>query len=175
MLRILFNSRSPVYKEPFGTLSPEQLCTLRVKIPIYCQTLVALCRLQREDGQTLRDVPLQKVESAPPYETWSCSFSLMNRVCTSTFSGSPPPRRPSPCCARGEQANMESGDRWQLSCVVDGAETPDWAKGAVIYQVFPDRFAKSGQCDLTGKLEPYTVHQQWTRRYPGSPPRRAWC
>ena len=104
-------------------------------------------RLQREDGQTLRDVPLQKVESAPPYETWSCSFSLDEpglyfyffRITTAqeTFS----------LLRQGEQANMESGDRWQLSCVVDGAVTPDWAKGAVIYQVFPDRFAKSGQCD----------------------------
>ena len=161
MLRILFNSRNPVYKEPFGTLSPEQLCTLRVKIPIYCQTQVALCRLQREDGQTLRDVPLQKVESAPPYETWSCSFSLDEPGLYFYFFRITTARETFSLLRQGEQANMESGDRWQLSCVVDGAETPDWAKGAVIYQVFPDRFAKSGQCGLTGKLEPYTVHQQW--------------
>ena len=39
--------------------------------------------------------------------------------------------------------------------------TPDWAKGALIYQVFPDRFYKSGDCDLSGKLEPYSVHRDW--------------
>ena len=57
---------------------------------------------------------------------------------------------------------MEAGDWWQLSCVPKEAHTPAWAQGAIIYQVFPDRFAKSGSCDLTGKLEPYTLHQNWT-------------
>ena len=43
----------------------------------------------------------------------------------------------------------------------EGITVPRWAKGAVIYQVFPDRFCKVGQPDLTGKLEPYTVHGDW--------------
>ena len=50
---------------------------------------------------------------------------------------------------------------WQISCIPADFTTPDWAKGAVIYQLFPDRFRKSGQCDLTGKLQPYTVHKYW--------------
>ena len=61
----------------------------------------------------------------------------------------------------GDDANMESGDPWQLSVVPADFHTPDWAKGATIYQVFPDRFHKSGRCDLTGKLEPYHVHYAW--------------
>ena len=56
---------------------------------------------------------------------------------------------------------MEAGDCWQLSCIPADFTTPDWAKGATIYQIFPDRFHKAGRCDLTGKLEPYTVHQDW--------------
>ena len=56
---------------------------------------------------------------------------------------------------------MEAGDLWQVSCVPADFHTPDWAKGALIYQVFPDRFYKSGECDLTGKLKPYTVHDSW--------------
>ena len=62
---------------------------------------------------------------------------------------------------QGDQTNMEAGDLWQLSCVPDNFNTPDWAKGAVIYQLFPDRFNKAGTVDLTGKLEPYTVHKYW--------------
>ena len=56
---------------------------------------------------------------------------------------------------------MEAGDLWQVSCVPADFHTPDWAKGATIYQIFPDRFHKSGDCDLTGKLTPYTVHKSW--------------
>jgi glycosidase len=56
---------------------------------------------------------------------------------------------------------MEAGDCWQVSCVPSDFVTPDWAKGAVIYQIFPDRFAKKGECDLSGKLTPYVCHQSW--------------
>lgn len=41
-------------------------------------------------------------------------------------------------------------------------ETPDWVRDAVFYQVFPDRFARSGRVDAPGPLEPWdappTVH-----------------
>ena len=42
--------------------------------------------------------------------------------------------------------------------IIPGFATPDWAKGAVMYQIFPDRFAKSGQADLHDKLQPYWIH-----------------
>ena len=56
---------------------------------------------------------------------------------------------------------MEAGDLWQLSCVPADFTTPDWAKGATIYQIFPDRFRASGHPDLSGKLQPYTLHKHW--------------
>lgn len=62
---------------------------------------------------------------------------------------------------QGEDTNMEAGDTWQLTCVPADFTTPDWAKGAIIYQVFPDRFARSGECDLTEKLTPYVLHAHW--------------
>ena len=54
---------------------------------------------------------------------------------------------------------MEAGDLWQLSAVSQALLPPEAAMGAVMYQVFPDRFAISGSCDLTGKLQPYWVHE----------------
>lgn len=161
MLRILFNSRNPAYKEPFGTVTPGEVCTLRVKIPIYCHTQSALCRLQREDGAVYRDVPLTLSETVPPYETWHCTFTIPEPGLYFYFFRITTPNESFTLLRQGEDTNMESGDRWQLSCVTAGATTPDWAKGAIIYQIFPDRFAKSGSCDLTGKLEPYTVHERW--------------
>ena len=171
MLRILFNSRNASYKEPFGTVTPEQLCTLRVQIPEHCQTREATCRLLREDGSLHTEVPLQRIAVQSPYETWSCRFALEEglyfyffRITTAheTFS----------LLRQGEDTNMEAGDWWQLSCVPKNAETPEWAQGAIIYQIFPDRFAKSGNCDLTGKLEPYTVHQNWNEEVHWQPTER---
>ena len=171
MLRILFNSRNASYKEPFGTVTTEQLCTLRVQIPEHCQTREATCRLLREDGSLHTEVPLQRIAVQSPYETWSCRFTLEEglyfyffRITTAheTFS----------LLRQGEDTNMEAGDWWQLSCVPKNAETPEWAQGAIIYQIFPDRFAKSGNCDLTGKLEPYTVHQNWNEEVHWQPTER---
>ena len=62
---------------------------------------------------------------------------------------------------QGEETNMEQGDKWQLSFLPEDFTVPDYAKGAVMYQILPDRFYKSGECDLTEKLGPYTVHEDW--------------
>ncbi len=37
------------------------------------------------------------------------------------------------------------GKSWQLTVYDKGFETPDWLKGGIIYQIFPDRFAFSGE------------------------------
>lgn len=162
MLRILFNSRNPVYKEPFGTVTVGQVCSLRMKIPCYCQARNVVCLLLREDGQPLREVSFSLEETAPPYESWTCSFRLEEPGLYFYYFRITTPNETFSLLRHGEDTNMESGDRWQLSCITPAASVPDWAKGAVIYQVFPDRFAKSGECDLTGKLTPYTVHKKWS-------------
>ena len=171
MLRILFNSRNASYKEPFGTVTPEQLCTLRVQIPEHCQTREATCRLLREDGSLHTEVPLQRIAVQSPYETWSCRFTLEEGLYFYFFRITTA-HEPFSLLRQGEDTNMEAGDWWQLSCVPKNAETPEWAQGAIIYQIFPDRFAKSGNCDLTGKLEPYTVHQNWNEEVHWQPTER---
>ena len=161
MLRILYNSRDPSHKDPLGTIIPGQTCTLRMKIPQHCQTRQALCRLLREDGTLLTELPMDCQTVLPPYETWTCQFTLEPGLYFYFFRITTPNETFS-LLRQGEDTNMEAGDWWQLSCVPKEAHTPAWAQGAIIYQVFPDRFAKSGSCDLTGKLEPYTLHQNWT-------------
>lgn len=39
---------------------------------------------------------------------------------------------------------------------------PAYAQGAVMYQVFPDRFFQAGQPDLTEKLAPFRLHSDRT-------------
>lgn len=161
MLRILYNSRDLAYKEPFGTLEVGENCTLRIKIPCYCHTKEVFCSLRREDGQEFMQIPFHLEQTLHPYETWTCQFSIQEPGLYFYYFRITTPNESFSLLRQGEQTNMEAGDWWQLSCIVSGATTPDWAKGAIIYQVFPDRFAKSGTCDLTGKLEPYTVHETW--------------
>ena len=161
-MRILFDSKQLTFKDPFGTLVPGQNCTLHIHIPVTVQTTAVECLISQEDGAPALTVPMTFQEKLGAYDIFSGSFSLSQpglffyyfRIITKTGAfrlfkfGS-------------NDTNMEAGDLWQVSCIPADFTTPHWAKGASIYQVFPDRFYKSGKCDLSGKLKPYTVHQNW--------------
>ena len=160
-MRILFDSKKLKFKDPFGTLTPQQPCRLHIHIPCTVQTSAAKCVLCGEDGRELRAIPLSFKHREDAYDIWTGVFSLTQpglyfyyfRITghTGTFR----------LFKYGDDTNMEDGDFWQISCIPIDFTTPDWAKGAVIYQIFPDRFHKSGNCDLTGKLTPYTVYKDW--------------
>lgn len=160
-MRILYNSRSPVYKEPFGTLTPETPCILRVQIPQSCRTQSVALVLEQEDGAPAGAFSFERDQVQGPYETWRCRFNLCQPGLYFYYFHITTANESFRLLRQGEETNMEAGDRWQLSCVPDAFTVPDWAQGAVVYQIFPDRFAKAGRCDLRGKLEPYTVHESW--------------
>lgn len=172
MLRILYNSRSPEFKEPFGTLTPEDRCTLRIKIPCHCQTRAVLLHIMEENGADHQDVPMTLLETLPPYETWTCRFMLPVPGLYFYYFRITTENEQFKLLKFGEDTNMEEGDWWQISSVCQEFPVPDWARGAVMYQVFPDRFAKSGRCDLTGKLEPYVVHERWDEEVHWQPTER---
>ena len=115
MLRILYNSRDPSHKDPLGTIIPGQTCTLRMKIPQHCQTRQALCRLLREDGTLLTELPMDCQTVLPPYETWTCQFTLEPGLYFYFFRITTPNETFS-LLRQGEDTNMEAGDWWQLSC-----------------------------------------------------------
>ena len=161
-MRILFDSQKPSYKTPFGCITPAQACTLHIHIPATVGTTAVVCLMQNEDGTPFGEYPLTYEKDSGAYQIFGGSVSVAVpglyfyyfRITgvTGTFRlfkyGA-------------DDTNMEAGDLWQLSCVPADFTTPDWAKGATIYQIFPDRFHKAGACDLTGKLQPYEVHENW--------------
>ena len=160
-MRILFDSKQPQFKSPFGTLTPGQECTLRIHVPATVQASSVTCEFLYEDHRVAKTATLTKVAEEGPYQIFGGSFVLDTPALYFYFFRVHNPNGSFRLFKVGDDTNMEAGDLWQISCVPETFHTPDWAKGAIIYQVFPDRFYKSGKCDLTGKLEPYTVHENW--------------
>ncbi len=160
-MRILYDSKQLIFKDPFGTLVPGQMCTLQIHIPASVGATGAECLFQYEDGSFAKSVTMTRQAVHGAYEIFRGSFSLENRGLYYYYFQITQPHGSFRLFKQGDDTNMEAGDLWQLSCVPADFTTPDWAKGATIYQVFPDRFCKSGECDLTGKLEPYTLHGDW--------------
>ena len=160
-MRILYDSKQPQFKTPFGTLTPGQVCTLHIHIPTSVLTTKVTCVFNHEDGSWAQNAVLAFQMKKGAYDVFEGQFSIpcpglfFYYFVIDTQGGS------FRLFKQGDDTNMEAGDLWQLSCIPADFTTPDWAKGATLYQVFPDRFYASGRADVTGKLKPYTIHKNW--------------
>ena len=161
-MRILFDSKKEHYKSPFGCITPEESCSLGIDIPCSVGTTAVKIHLLHQDNTPCAEFPMAFNKQEGPYDHWQGEmklpytglffyyFSITGN--TGTFR----------LFKQGNDTNMEAGDLWQVSCVPADFTTPEWAQGATIYQIFPDRYRKCGTCDLMGKLTPYTVHEDWS-------------
>ncbi len=160
-MRILFNSKLLQFKDPFGTLLPGQNCTLRIHIPSKLQTAKVDCRFSGPDGESVMIVPMEKQGKIGAYDIFAAKFRFAKPGLYFYYFYVHKPVGGFRLFKFGDDTNMEDGGLWQVSCIPADFTVPQWALGATMYQVFPDRFCKVGETDLTGKLEPYTVHTDW--------------
>ena len=168
-MRILYDSKLPQYKTPFGVLTPGEPCTLRIHVPEAVCAKRVDCLVSREDGSPAFAFSLDPESRDGPYRIFRGDFTLEERGLYFYYFIVHHNEGSFRLFKQGNDTNMEAGDLWMLNCVPAEYDTPDWAQGAVIYQVFPDRFAKSGSPDLTGKLTPYTVHKDWNEEVTWQP------
>ena len=160
-MRILYDSKKLQHKNPFGPLTANQTCTLTVHVPSTVQATMVSCIINRDFGNHAMNVDLPFLKKEGPYDIFQGTFSMYDTGLYFYYFYISQPYGGFRLFKQGDDTNMEAGDMWQLSVIPETFAAPDWAKGAIIYQVFPDRFNKAGSVDLTGKLEPYTVHKYW--------------
>ena len=75
-MRILFDSKVQYYKDPFGTLTPGQSCTLRIRIPASVVTSFVECLISDERGIPVHSARMTLQETVEPYQVFSGSFQL---------------------------------------------------------------------------------------------------
>ena len=158
-MRILYNSKDTHFKLPFGTLIEGQSCNISVHIPKSCQTVRVKLMLLRENMCEYRSVEMALRETTEDYEIYSCAFSLTEAALYFYYFHITTRNEAFSLYKQGyDQTNMEEGELWQLSCVPSAFSVPREYHGAVMYQIFPDRFFQSGECDTREKLEPFWIH-----------------
>ena len=160
-MRILYDSKQSQFKTPFGTLSSGQECTLNIYVPASVQATAVTCELLYDDHSPAQSVRMDFKMKKGAYEIFQGKFILDVPALYFYFFRVHTRQGDFRLFKDGDDTNMEAGDLWQVSCIPADFTTPEWAQGALIYQVFPDRFCASGRVDLSGKLEPYTVHRNW--------------
>ena len=160
-MRILYDSKLSAYKTPFGVLRRNEECRISIDIPLSCKTRSVKLELFGENGGFYAAFLLKSEQcKLADYQKWSCTFSIEQaglyfyRFYIVTEEGEFPLYKED-----YNKTNMCAGDWWQLSCIPEDFNAPSDFAGKVMYQIFPDRFFKHGECDLNGKIEPYWVHK----------------
>ncbi len=148
---ILYDSRSLTDKDPFGPLTVGEPCRIRLRIPAECGTRQVVLTAEG------LEVPLEKRGQEGPYDRFSAVFTPdacgLYLYCFHVRDRN----GEYDIFKKDGAVNIGQGERWQMSVLPADYRPPEAFWGAVYYQIFPDRFAKSGECDLRGKLLPYTL------------------
>lgn len=160
-MRILFDSRKAQHKTPFGTVRTGESCIFRIHVPDVCAAVGVSLVLENTDDQIIDEITMNAAERDGKYQIYECKLSLGSGLYFYWFRV----RKQEDSFRlfkRGSGTNMEEGEKWQLSFIPADFVTPEYAKGAVMYQIFPDRFHKVGECDLEDKLGPFHIHEDLT-------------
>jgi len=150
-MNILFDSAKKEHKNPFGPVVVGKTCSFRILIPTQCGAYRVLW--QAED----LSVTMENTGEEGLYGVWEASvvppepglllyhFAIADKNGTYNLY------------KRGRGTNMQEGGKWQLTVLPEDYAPPEDWRGMVYYQIFPDRFARSGVCDLSQKLTPYEL------------------
>jgi glycosidase len=160
-MRILFNSRDPEYKSPFGVLTENQPCKLHIKTPRDIEARSVQLVIDRDEGGPALEFPFVWTEREGDYDRFRCEFSVPDNGLYFYWFRITAKSGTFRLFKAGSETNMEAGDRWQLSVIPADFTVPADFQGRVMYQIFPDRFAREGDCDLTDKLRPFILREDW--------------
>ena len=150
-MEILFDSRRSEYKEIFGPLRAGGSCRFCVKMPAELHTrsvtlsagawtLPLTCAGREGDYERFEGV----LRPTEPGLYFYC-FDIRDKNGEYRLF------------RRGRGTNIAEGERWQLSVLPEDYAPPEAFRGAVCYQIFPDRFFRAGGPAPADKLAPYTL------------------
>ena len=160
------NSQNIYYRSIVGAAEAGSRIRLGIRIRSYEPVRQVLVRLwQDRTGERL--IPLETKDTGGEQRFYTCWFELPDYGCLLwyyfiiTIADE--------TCFYGNNEEMLGGvgtlsntapASYQITIYNKGAHTPDWFKNAVMYQIFPDRFARSG--DMIVRKKGAVIRTDWT-------------
>ncbi len=156
-----FSSRHPKFRSPTGPVPSGSSIHFRVTLPrnLGCSAARLIVEQEGQPAQ-LRDMFWCGM-NGDDKEWWECDFTPPSPgLYFYLFEANT--CRGVQRLSRGERGLAIFGGtyRWQLTVYQEGFQTPHWLLGGVMYQVFPDRFAKSGQ-EKANLPAGRSYHENW--------------
>lgn len=139
-----YNSRDSLYKSKFGAVASGESLKLRLLLHLDAKVHDAFLCIRRDKDVVVRHklTPKDLIEDYRVYEidiSFDEGLYFYKFSYTSDYGEFHVTKNED-----GLGIVWNEGDWWQLTCYDKAYTTPDWLKGGLIYQIFPDRFKNSG-------------------------------
>ncbi|MCI7804085.1 MAG: glycoside hydrolase family 13 protein, partial [Oscillospiraceae bacterium] len=147
-MKKIFDSWNTKYKKPFGAIKKGEPCEFRIRLPKetvldfppvpvmvifrtgYKETFLSM-NLEKEDD----DGKVYMATYVPKHAGVHYYYFSYKQNGTRNYI------KKTAC----HESSINFGDLYQLTVYEKEFETPDFLKGGIMYQIFPDRFYKSGK------------------------------
>ena len=163
MKKTLFNLRDPFYRKPTGAVANGTPVHFKVCLPRYlCCTAATLIIHNEHENRVDRGNLFWCGMEGDDFEYWEVDYTPEDASLNyyyfelSTSSGTKYLGR-----TRSGLGELQMQPvAWQLTVYESTFKTPDWLAGGIMYQIFPDRFRKSGEVH---ENIPYgrKIHENW--------------
>lgn len=141
-----FESRKELYKSKFGAVASGENLKLRLLLHKDASVQKAFLRVNPDGTDIINEYEMAPAEYYDDYRAYCIELSFETGLYFYSF------RYESGfgeffVTAFDNNIGLVSneGKWWQLTCYDKDFKTPDWLKGGIIYQIFPDRFNFSGK------------------------------
>ena len=144
-----FQSRNERYRSPFGAVCEGTAIFFRICLPRAWQCSGARLLIAADNCLEEQFGMFWAGMEGSGWEWWDCHYTPAHPgLYWYGFELTLPDgagfldRRDDGSAALSRQPG---GRRWQITSYEKGFQTPDWLAGGVMYQIFPDRFRRSGE------------------------------
>lgn len=147
-MKKIFDSWDERYKKPFGAIKKGEPCEFRIRLPKetvldfppvpilvvfrtgYKETFLTMNLEKEEDTHNVYMTTFTPGHTGVHYYYFSYKHNGFRNYI-----------KKSSC----HESTLNNGELYQLTVYSPEYETPDFLKGGIMYQIFPDRFYKSGK------------------------------
>lgn len=142
-----YDSRNNLYRSHLGAVPAGENLRLRLLLHRDAQVYNAFLRIKNDSDGSCLELKMSPKEWLDDYRFFDCEINTVEGLYWYDFRYESSHGQFFIVRAKNGLGvvSQTEGERFQLTVHEKDFTTPDWLKGGIIYQIFPDRFYNSGQ------------------------------
>ena len=146
-MKKMYDSWDPNYKTPFGAIRRGQTCEFKIRLPKHMQLdfppvpILVVFRTGHKETFLAMNLTAEEEDCNVYSTSYTPHHSGVHYYYFSYKQNGTRNYIKKVSCHNSE---INHGDLFQLTVFNEDYKTPDFLKGGIMYQIFPDRFYKSG-------------------------------